>query len=339
MENQQQRFILALVAYAAQRDISPGQLCKLAGISLDNLKKNPKIAFTDKQLNDLWVNACFLGNDPLFGLHFGESLQFAALGVVGDMIKTSSTVGEALTHAAAMVHLITDLFHMKVVHSVRAFTVKLIPYPNKEKQGGVSFHQLMDFFMVFVIRELDGLVLEKIRPLSVKYPVALSDLAEFERVLRCRPVKRSDDYQIEFPIKYWNEPILTANYELQGALLQKINATGKEFENTQALQARIYNYLLANSYLGVCSLEDIAANFNVSPRNLQRKLRDEGVKYQELADAVKKSLAIHYLGSGNYRIKDISHMLGYNELSAFTRAFKRWTGASPMNYASAPPVH
>lgn len=332
MENQQQRFILTLLAYAAQRNISPEQLCKLAGIDLANLKKNPKISFSDKQLNDLWINACYLANDPLFGLHFGESLQFAALGLVGEIIKTSSTIGEALAHAASMTHLTTDLFRMEITHAVKTFAVRLIPYPNKEKQRSFSFHQLMDFFMVFVVRELDGLVLEKIKPVSVKYPVTLSDLSEYERVLRCRPVKRADDYMIEFPQKYWDEPILTANYELQGVLLQKVNATGKEFENSQALQARIYNYLLANSYLGVCSLEDIAANFNVSPRNLQRKLRDEGVKYQELADSVRKSLAIHYLGSGNYRIKDISHMLGYNELSAFTRAFKRWTGASPMNY-------
>ena len=41
---------------------------------------------------------------------------------------------------------------------------------------------------------------------------------------------------------------------------------------------------------------------------------------------------LHYLESGTYPIKEISYILGYNELSAFTRAFKRWTGSSPGNY-------
>ncbi|WP_349315271.1 AraC family transcriptional regulator [Chitinophaga sp. MM2321] len=58
------------------------------------------------------------------------------------------------------------------------------------------------------------------------------------------------------------------------------------------------------------------------------------MKYQEVADAVRKSLALHYISSGNYPLKDISYMLGYNELSAFTRAFKRWTGNTPVSYQS-----
>jgi len=41
---------------------------------------------------------------------------------------------------------------------------------------------------------------------------------------------------------------------------------------------------------------------------------------------------MQYLESGNYQVKEISYILGYNELSAFTRAFKKWTGKSPVNY-------
>jgi AraC-like DNA-binding protein len=43
-------------------------------------------------------------------------------------------------------------------------------------------------------------------------------------------------------------------------------------------------------------------------------------------------LAIHFLESGKYQVKEISTMLGYNELSAFSRAFKRWTGKTPVTY-------
>ncbi|WP_420980183.1 helix-turn-helix domain-containing protein [Chitinophaga sp. 30R24] len=63
---------------------------------------------------------------------------------------------------------------------------------------------------------------------------------------------------------------------------------------------------------------------------MQRKLKEEGGKYQNIAC----SLAIYYISSGNYPLKDISWMLGYNELSAFTRAFNRWTGSTPVHYQS-----
>lgn len=90
---------------------------------------------------------------------------------------------------------------------------------------------------------------------------------------------------------------------------------------------------MANAYLGILSLDDVAANFNVSTRSLQRKLKEENVTFQELADAVRKALAVEYVKKGDHPIKEISHMLGYNELSAFSRAFKRWTGKTPSHLA------
>ncbi|MGV3557324.1 helix-turn-helix domain-containing protein [Larkinella arboricola] len=98
------------------------------------------------------------------------------------------------------------------------------------------------------------------------------------------------------------------------------------------MKERIRSYLLTNAYLGVPTLEQMAANFNTSPRSLQRKLQDEGVTYQQVADSIRKSLALNYLSSGTYPVKEISYILGYNELSAFSRAFKRWTGTTPGHY-------
>ena len=100
----------------------------------------------------------------------------------------------------------------------------------------------------------------------------------------------------------------------------------------KSVSERIRTFLLANAYLGIPSLDYMAANLNSSTRNLQRKLQKEGLTYQQLADSVRKSLALHYLDSGKHPVKEISYILGYNETSAFTRAFKRWTGTAPMDY-------
>ena len=334
MEDQLKKVILGLLAYSAQRDISPETLCRLSGITISQLQSEQQ-ALSNKQVTDIWTNAIHLSKDKLFGLHFGESLQLSALGIVGEIIKSSSTVGEALTIAASLTHLITEAFELTVIQDEHTFTVKFIPnYP--DWQNSMPAAQTLDLLMVFVIHELDGLMLKKIKPEAVSYMGQLQNVEEYERVMRCKLTDNTAENAIIFDKAYWNEPIITANYDLQNILLQKITAKKPEISERQSLQRRIHNYLMANSYLGIVSLEDIASNFNVSARTLQRKLKEEGINFQQLADEVRKTLAINYLKERTYPVKQISYMLGYNELSAFTRTFKRWTGITPVSYQKNP---
>jgi AraC-like DNA-binding protein len=332
MEEYKRQFVLNLLAYAVQRDVSPKELCRLSGLDLTALKKGTAEPIRPKQMNDLWMNAVHLTNDPAFGLHFGEALQLSALGVVGQIIQSSNTVGEALTQAAQAIHLITNIFSMEVSKRNRVITIKFT-IVNEKEAGAATIQQVLEFFMVFSIHELDGLILEKIKPLKIRFPFNPEiDRHEYERILRCKPQHIEHECSMEFDSKYWDEPILTANYELQRLMLEKINKQTSIPAHEIPLSERIINYLNSNAYLGIASLEEIAANFNSSPRTLQRKLQDEGVSFQQLTDSVRKSIAMHYLQSGNYPVKEVSYILGYNELSAFTRAFKRWTGKTPLDF-------
>ncbi|SHM84545.1 AraC-type DNA-binding protein [Chitinophaga jiangningensis] len=315
-----------IVAYAELRNVDTTQLCKLSHIDKKALAKKDGPAPTAAQIGSLWANAIHLTRDKLFGLHFGESLRTTALGIVGSIIQSSATVGEALTHAAALVHVITGQCRMEIVQGKGTFKVIL----TQTTREGIN--PLMEVFMVIVIHELDGLLLTKITPKAVALPYKVTDPVEYARVFRCAPVKSNGEYSITLSAQYWEEPILTANYQLQEILLQQTSHLPKPDNKTQLLGARIHNYLLANSYLGLASLNDIASNFNMSARTLQRQLKNEGSSYQHIADTVKRSLAEHYIASGNFALKDISWMLGYNELSAFSRAFKKWTGVSPESF-------
>jgi AraC-like DNA-binding protein len=328
----QKALVKSLLAYAVQREVPAAQLCALAGLSLNDVQGKHPLNITHKQLNNLWLNACHLSGDPLFGLHLGESMQASALGMVGLIIQHSSTIGEALTQAASYTHLITDLFGMQVTQHKQGVTVQLIPYKDGLQDRSFAFQQMMDLFMAYTLHEMDGLVLQTIRPKLVKLPFHSHSEAAYRRVLRCDNLKKSKEYLIEFDKQHWDIPVLTANYEMQSLLLQKIGAVDDSLANIPSLRARLSSYLLANAYLGIPSLEDLAANFNTSARTLQRRLQEEGITYQQLAESVRKSLALHYLQSGSYPIKEISYILGYNELSAFTRAFKRWTGSSPAKF-------
>lgn len=328
MEYHQHRLILSLLAYYAQKDFDAEDLCVLSGMDFKSLKEGKTFVFCQKQMNDLWLNAVKISRDSLFGLHFCESMQLAALGAVGELIKTSNTVGEALTQATTLTHHITNLFSMDVIKEDKVFNLVFLPN-NDIKQTEFVFKQNIDFFMAFAIHELDGLLLNKIKPKKITYACDIIDSREYERVLRCVPTTGSS-YLIQFDIKYWDEIIITGNYVIQRRLLQYINELTAS--QSDQLGNMVYNYLIAKSYLGIASVKDIAGNFNVSVRTLQRRLEEEGTSFQYLADQARKELALKYMESGAHQIKEISYMLGYNELSAFTRAFRRWTGTSPTAY-------
>lgn len=85
------------------------------------------------------------------------------------------------------------------------------------------------------------------------------------------------------------------------------------------------------------SLEDAASALDVSPLTLQRALRKEGTTFRHVFEAVRRDLAIAHLSRGNATIDAVAFELGYAESRSFTRAFKQWTGSSPLRFRRALP--
>jgi AraC-like DNA-binding protein len=330
MEDPAKTFISRLIGYAVQRDVSAEKLLRASNLTLTELTTS-KTSLTSKQTDDVWLNAVALSKDNMFGLHFGESLQLQALGIVGEIIKTSKTVGEALSNAAPLSQLITPLVELKLIRDDHYFSIGFLP-ANPNWHLDIVDIQIVDLLMVLVIHELDGLLFKKLCPSSVSFARSLDDPDEYERVLRCRPEANAKKNQISFDIAYWEERIITSNHEHQKVLLMEANLWQGNHIAGRSLKERVYNYIRTNSYLKIVSLEDIACNFNLSKRTLQRKLREEDINFQQLTDEAHKNLALMYLKENSFQLKEISSMLGYNELSAFMRAFKRWTGMAPARY-------
>jgi AraC-like DNA-binding protein len=331
MEEQRHSLLIALLAYAVQRGVAPEAIIRAAQVDLPALQ-NGTASLTSRQYDDLWFHAAQLCQDPLFGLHFGESIQLTALGIVGQIIQTSRTVGEALKTVAPLTSLVTDQYTVEIKRTRATFTTRLKPVVPVTELSLAARH-LRDFLTVFMIHELDGLLLKKVQPLIVTFPEGVTPVSEYTRVLRCAPARKAGPCTITFDAHYWDEPIITANHALQQLLLQGVADTGDLLPATPpAFKDRVLACLEGHSYLGILTLEDVAANFNMSARSLQRRLQEENVSFQQLADDVRKSLALRYLSMRSHAVKEVSAILGYNELSAFSRAFKRWTGKTPVEY-------
>ena len=76
----------------------------------------------------------------------------------------------------------------------------------------------------------------------------------------------------------------------------------------------------------------MAKGLHMSRRTLQRKLAEAETTYLKLVDDTRRDLALRYLEDPRRSITDITFTLGFSQQSAFTRAFKRWTGVAPSAF-------
>jgi len=338
MPDYKKNLVISLISYAAQKDIPVDRLCRQAGVDLEALRSEKPYYLGIQQQNNLFEHAIRLSGDTLFGLHFGERLQLAALGIVGAVIRNSRTIGEALENCAAYSPILTDLFQLTVSFGADRFIIRLLPFMEKLQGYPVLQRQLLELSMAFVLHEMDGLLLIKMKPSMVQMPYEEGKLKEYQRVFRTTNIIKSPEYVVEFEYNLLKEPILTANYELQNMLIHRLADIHRQFPDPTSVSSRIAQMMKGSSYLGLPDLREMGANLNMSVRTLQRKLKEEGVTYQQVAESVRKALAIDYLNTGKHPIKQISFMLGYNDPGAFTRAFKKWTGQTPQDFLRAPPL-
>ncbi|MEJ8473683.1 AraC family transcriptional regulator [Roseibium algae] len=96
--------------------------------------------------------------------------------------------------------------------------------------------------------------------------------------------------------------------------------------------ARIYDTVSASLKDGRPDLQSISDTLGMSTRSLQRTLEAEGLTFRELLDQVRKALAVRYLADKSKKINEVAYLLGYSDLSAFSRAAKGWFGVSPREY-------
>src|SRR5262245_29947867 len=83
---------------------------------------------------------------------------------------------------------------------------------------------------------------------------------------------------------------------------------------------------------GNLKLARVAKQMAMSARTLQRQLKERGVDFKQLTDETRRRFAINYLKERKNTLTEVAFLLGYSELSAFNRAFKRWTGSTPLEY-------
>ena len=98
------------------------------------------------------------------------------------------------------------------------------------------------------------------------------------------------------------------------------------------LSTEVFQLIIDGIFSGsVPDMDEVAKRLARSRRSLQEKLKKEGSGFRDLLQAARKQVALNFLYRQDASVCEIAFMLGYSDQSAFTHAFRRWTGQSPKD--------
>jgi AraC-like DNA-binding protein len=143
----------------------------------------------------------------------------------------------------------------------------------------------------------------------------------------------AEAYSIRIPRVLMEAPLRLAD---PNAAAMAREACERELQARQvsrdaALTARVRS-LLAQSDERLPTLEEVATALHVSTRTLKRRLQEEGRNFRALVDHVLEARATQMLQDEGLSVSEVAFRLGYNDVSNFSRAFRRWTGQSPSDF-------
>lgn len=316
-------YLKALFDYTQARDLPAEKL--LAGQALNLEDRDARL--TEAQCATLFDRAAMLLGDPDLGLHVGETIRPGHYGVLGYIAMNCSTLGEALTRLNRYQALVLDIGSMGI--RMGAGEIRLSWSPDSER----PFRQLAEFNLAGLVtfaRWISGRAGAP-RRLEFNY-AAPTSVAEHQRIFTCDLRFDQPCYAIVFPDDWLRQPLIQPDPAMRELMLRLAEKQMLDLSRGDDALAKARRLIAKNLSEGELTLEQLAAQLDMSARTLQRKLKEAGVGYSQLLDSVRQELAERYLADAQLDLNDLAFLLGFSEQSAFQRAFKRWKGESPGAY-------
>lgn len=325
-------YLQGLVDYLGRLGIEPAQLLALAQLSPEILAQRDQRIAASTYLELLGQGVRLSGDDCL-GLHLGEAIRPGYYGVLGYLIMSCPTLADALHRQARYAALVGNLGHIELEDwpqgdspeplVVHRWTPLL---PQQQRQiaeetlaGWVTFGRW--------VTGLDEPPLE----VHFQHP-APADTREHQRLFRC-PVKFAQAQNaLVFPKRLLALPLGQADAQVRLMLDAYADRRLSEIEQGYSVLDRARALLARQLPEQGIELEQLAAQLALSPRTLQRRLREAGLSFSQLVDETRQQLVLHYLRDPALELADIAFLVGFSEAGSLARAFRRWTGQTPAEY-------
>jgi AraC-like DNA-binding protein len=310
---------------ASQAQVSVEPLLRRADLSIAQVK-NPRARIPVKdQIRFLNLVADEL-RDEFIGIRLARTVDLRELGLLYYVMASSKTLGDALQRVSRYSTIVNEGVHIRCRSG--KFVDVTLNYFGVARQPDRHQIECIITILLRLCQKLTGLSL---MPLRVKLAHHRSHLpSEFGPLFGARVAFACNTDQIVYPGSIAQTPLPNADPYLNELLVKYCDeAIAARRKRSTTWQLKVENAIAPLLPHGQAEIGKVAEELGVSRRTLARRLASEGVTFRKVLDSLRIDLAKRYLREKALPISEIAWLLGYQETSAFSHAFKRWTGNAP----------
>lgn len=295
-----------------------------------DLFEDAQYRVSHEKLLHMWEIAGELSHDPDFGLHLGAKAPTPPFNAAGFLAYTSKNLRETIVSLNKYLKLFTDNGSVKLTEDDELSKLSI------DLSGGCETNrQHSDFWQVFFYRCFNTLIGWQLPVVEAgfrhKKP---DDTAAYDQIFTCQLKFEQKENYFCFPSVYLDYQTISSDaamhkvHEMQA--VQQLHAL-TEVGILNKVKRAVFESLPAKDI----ELKDVAELLNLTPRTVQRNLASEGTTFKKLVDEARKDYTLAEIEGTEFTVAEIAYRLGYKDLSSFYRAFKRWTGMTPVDYREA----
>jgi AraC-like DNA-binding protein len=320
-----------IVADLSRRRIPVDGLLKEAGLRRADLQ-DPDARVPYSAVVSLMERAAALLGEPGFGLRLGASQDISDSGLIGFVMLNSAKLVDAVNNLHRYFLIVGDGEEFDVVQGGPHVVLRF-----RESDPALrGLRQNSEYIAAIVVRACRDMTRKRVSPVRVEFMHSRPNAkVDYEAILGCPVRFRADWDSIVFATKTMQLPVIGADHKLLQALemsCQKIlGPTPKKRDIVHDVRALIVEGLTR----GTAQIDAVASKLGMSSKTLERRLRIRDQLFSALLDAIRQDLAKQYLSETDFRLEQVAYLTGYSEPAALVRAFKRWTGKTPMQFRIA----
>ncbi|HET8871317.1 MAG TPA: AraC family transcriptional regulator, partial [Aquabacterium sp.] len=277
----------------------------------------------------LWRLAVAHTGDTAFGIQAARHALPTSFHALGYALTASPTLGDAFERVARYYRVITEAWSLQFSVQGDMAQASFVNLPGHAQPEPES----LDAAAALLVRMVRGLLADRqINPILIELQrEAPADRLTFERAFRCPITFGAGANRVVWASSLMSRRLEGAHPALAQHNEQILSGYLARLDKSN-LVAQLKALLPDCLPHGEPSQTQLAERLHVSTRTLQRRLQEQGTRFSDVLDQVRRELAMSYLAQSHYTINEVAFLLGFADNSNFTRAFKRWTGMSPTQH-------